>query len=235
MAEIVDDVPAVALAVYAHPDDPDVAAGGTLARWAAAGSTVHVCICADGDKGSEDPSVRARDLVAIRRGETAAAGQILGVAEHHWLGLPDGEVEDGPELRQRIVSLVRGSSRTRWWRRTRPQCSSASTTSTTGITWSRDGPLSTALSPAAGNPHYFPAAGPVDKVEVLYLSGTLEPDVWVDISTTIDTKAAAVACHTSQISESGEWLRGVVRQRAEEAGREVGVRFAEGFRRIQLV
>jgi len=30
------DVPARALAVYAHPDDPEVSAGGTLARWAAA-------------------------------------------------------------------------------------------------------------------------------------------------------------------------------------------------------
>ncbi len=235
MAEIVDDVPAVALAVYAHPDDPDVAAGGTLARWAAAGSTVHVCICADGDKGSEDPSVRAADLVAIRRRETSAAGQILGVAEHHWLGLPDGEVEDGPDLRQRIVSLVR---------RVKPNVVVAA--DPTAVFFGqhyinhrdhRESGWATldALSPAAGNPHYFPAAGPVHKVEVLYLSGTLEPDVWVDISTTIDTKAAAVACHTSQISESGEWLRGVVRQRAEEAGREVGVRFAEGFRRIQLV
>ena len=30
------DVPARALAVYAHPDDPEVACGGTLAHWAGA-------------------------------------------------------------------------------------------------------------------------------------------------------------------------------------------------------
>ncbi|HET9077531.1 MAG TPA: PIG-L family deacetylase, partial [Acidimicrobiales bacterium] len=69
MAGLVFDVPAVALAVYAHPDDPDVAAGGTLARWAAAGSVVHVCICADGDKGSLDPDNDPAELALRRRQE----------------------------------------------------------------------------------------------------------------------------------------------------------------------
>ncbi len=45
-------VPRRALAIYAHPDDPDVSCGGTLAKWAAAGSEVHVCLCCDGGKGS---------------------------------------------------------------------------------------------------------------------------------------------------------------------------------------
>ena len=45
-------VPRLALAIYAHPDDPDVSCGGTLAKWAAAGSEVHVCLCCDGGKGS---------------------------------------------------------------------------------------------------------------------------------------------------------------------------------------
>jgi LmbE family N-acetylglucosaminyl deacetylase len=58
--------------------------------------------------------------------------------------------------------------------------------------------------------------------------------VWVDITATIEAKAAAIACHTSQVGEPGEWLRGVVRQRAEDAGRSAGVRYAEGFRRIVL-
>ncbi|HVM01281.1 MAG TPA: PIG-L family deacetylase, partial [Acidimicrobiales bacterium] len=46
------DTPSSALAVYAHPDDPEVSCGGTLARWAAAGAEVHVVVCAAGDKGS---------------------------------------------------------------------------------------------------------------------------------------------------------------------------------------
>jgi LmbE family N-acetylglucosaminyl deacetylase len=90
------------------------------------------------------------------------------------------------------------------------------------------------VAPAAGNPHYFPGAGAAHEPEVLYLSGTLEPDTWVDVTDTIDAKAAAIACHASQVGEPGEWLRGAVRQRAEDAGRQASVAFAEAFRRIEL-
>lgn len=234
MPELVRDAPPVVLAVYAHPDDPEVAAGGTLARWAAAGSQVHVCICADGDKGSLDPSTDPVELARRRRAETAEAGRILGVTQHHWLGFPDGELEDGRELRARLVGLIRS---------VRPAAVVAPDPTavffgqayvnhrdhrTTG--WA----AIDAAAPAAGNPHYFPDRGPAHRVDVLYLSGTLEPDVWVDVSETIDTKAAAIGCHASQLGETGEWLRGAVRQRAEEAGREASVRYAEGFRRLAL-
>ena len=56
----------------------------------------------------------------------------------------------------------------------------------------------------------------------------------MDISATIDAKVAAIACHETQVGETGEWLRTAVRQRAEDAGRKAGVAFAEGFRLIHL-
>lgn len=227
-------VPETVLAIYAHPDDPDVAAGGTLARWAAAGSVVHVCICAEGDKGSLDPAVEPADLVARRRQETAEAGRLLGVAEHHWLGFPDGELDDGAELRARLVGLIRSL---------RPAAVMAPDPTAVffGQTYvnHRDHRATgwaaiDAVAPAASNPHYFPDRGPAHRVGELYLSGTLEPDVWVDVSATIEVKAAAIACHASQIGETGEWLRHAVRGRAEESGREAGVALAEGFRLLTL-
>src|SRR5438128_2721975 len=57
MPELVDEVPARVLAVYAHPDDPEVSCGGPLARWSAAGAEVHVVICAQGDKGTLGPGL----------------------------------------------------------------------------------------------------------------------------------------------------------------------------------
>jgi LmbE family N-acetylglucosaminyl deacetylase len=234
MAVLVTDTPATVLAVYAHPDDPDVSAGGTLARWAAAGAAVHVCICADGDKGSSDPTADLGELVARRRLEVAAAGQILGVKAHHWLAFRDGELDDERELRARLVALVR---------EVRPDAVIAP--DPTAIFFGshyvnhRDHRVVgwatlDAVAPAAANPHYFPEAGPAHSVEAVYLSGTLEPDVWVDVSATIDVKAAAIACHASQVEESNEWLRRAVRQRAEETGREAMVAFAEAYRRLLL-
>lgn len=234
MTELVDDVPAVVLAVYAHPDDMEVAAGGTVARWARAGAVIHVCICADGDKGSagleDDPAA----LVSRRRDETAAAGRLLGVAEHHWLGYLDGELDDGPQLRGRLVELIRTL---------RPAAVLAPDPTAVffGQTYvnHRDHRACgwaaiDAVTPAAANPNYFRGRGDAHRVSELYLSGTLEPDVWIDVSSSIDAKAAAIACHVSQVGERSEWLRVAVRDRAEDAGREAGVELAEGFRRILL-
>ena len=54
------------LAVYAHPDDADVACGGALARWAKAGSSVHLIVCTDGGKGTADASVKPKKLVVLK-------------------------------------------------------------------------------------------------------------------------------------------------------------------------
>lgn len=244
MAELLADVPDRALAIYAHPDDPDVSCGGTLAAWAAAGSEVHVCICAQGDKGSTDPAADRTELVERRRSEVEAAGAVLGVHRHHWLGFEDGELAAScagdaggsgvAGLLARLVALIREV-------RPRTVVGADPTAVFFGqhyvnhrdhrvVGWA----TLDAVSPAAANPHYFPGAGPAHQVGTLLLSGTLHPDCWVDVSTTIERKAEAVACHQSQVGEPGEWLRGVVRQRAEEAGREAGVRYAEAYRRIEL-
>lgn len=44
--------PGRALAVAAHPDDAEFGAGGTLAKWAAAGTEVTILVITDGAKGS---------------------------------------------------------------------------------------------------------------------------------------------------------------------------------------
>jgi LmbE family N-acetylglucosaminyl deacetylase len=211
-----------------------VSCGGTLASWAAAGTDVHVCVCCEGDKGSTDAAVTGAELVTRRRLEVEAAGGVLGVGRHYWLGYLDGELDDSVGLRCRLVTLVR---------EVRPDAVLAPDPTAVyfgssyinhadhrNVGWA----VLDAVSPAAANPHYFPEAGPAFQVPALYLSGTLEPDTWVDITGCIDAKAAALACHTSQIGEGGEWLRNVVRQQAEEAGQQSGVRYAEAFRKVAL-
>jgi LmbE family N-acetylglucosaminyl deacetylase len=229
-----DEAPTRAVAVYAHPDDPEVSCGGTLARWAAAGTEVHVVICAAGDKGTSDPAVAPEELARRRAAEVAAATAALGVAGHHLLGLPDGEVDNTAELRQRLVTLLR---------RLRPQvvvCPDPTAVFFGSSYFNhrdhREVGWATldAVAPAAASPHYFPDAGPPHQVEAVYLSGTLEPDLWVEITGTIEAKAQALLCHASQLGETGEWLRQVVHQRAEEGGRVAGVPYAEGFRLLRL-
>lgn len=232
--ELLTDIPNRVLAVYAHPDDSDVAAGGTLAHWAAAGCEVHVVICALGDKGSSDPSTDPSALVAVRKLELEAAERLLGVTCVHRLSHPDGEIENSIQVRSELVKIMRD---------VRPDALIC------------PDPLAVffgehyfnhhdhreigfaaldAAAPAAASPLYFPDAGPPVAIDVAYMSGSLEPNVFVDITKTVDRKAEAILCHESQLGERSEWFRSVVRERAEQAGRQVGVHYAEAFRRIGL-
>src|SRR5436305_13571822 len=103
MAELVATVPARVLAVYAHPDDPEISCGGTLARWAREGSEVHVLNCTRGEKGSPDPKQDPDELARIRQYEMTAAAEVMGVAGHSSLDYGDGELENTAEGRGHIV------------------------------------------------------------------------------------------------------------------------------------
>jgi len=226
--------PGIVVAVYAHPDDADVACGGTLARWAKAGAAVHLVVCTDGGKGTTDPAVEPSRLAAERAGELESSSALIGLTSVDNLGFPDGELSDSDGLRRTLVARVRAL---------RPEvvCGHDPTAVFFGQDYfnHRDhriagAALLDAVAPAAALPHYFPDAGPSHQVSVVLLSATLEPDEWVDVSGTIETKASAVECHRTQFAGQDGWAGEAVRRRAAEEGRRAGVPFAEGFRRLNL-
>jgi LmbE family N-acetylglucosaminyl deacetylase len=231
---VIDETPGLALAVYAHPDDADVGCGGTLARWAKGGSSVHLIICTDGGKGTSDPTLEPKKLAAERAGELEASSALIGLASVDILGYPDGELFDTDGFRSTLVARVRAL---------RPDvvCGHDPTAVFFGQDYfnHRDHRIAglallDAVAPAAALPHYFPDAGLPHQVSTVLLSGTLEPDDWVDVSDTIETKAAAVECHRSQFAGQSGWAGEAVRRRAAEEGRRAGVAYAEGFRRLSL-
>jgi LmbE family N-acetylglucosaminyl deacetylase len=229
-----EETPGIVLAVYAHPDDADVACGGTLARWANAGSAVHLLVCTDGGKGTTDPAVEPGDLARARAGELESSSALIGLSSVENLGFPDGELTDSDDFRRTLVDRVRT---------VRPDvvCGHDPTAVFFGQAYfnHRDhriagAALLDAVAPAAALPHYFPDAGPPHQVTTVLLSATLEPDEWVDISDTIEVKASAVECHRTQFAGQDGWAGEAVRRRAAEEGRRAGVTYAEGFRRLTL-
>jgi len=234
VAQLLETTPDTVLAIYAHPDDPDVSCGGSLARWARDGAEVHVVLCTNGDKGTSDPTVEPDELARRRAGECDEAAQRLGLASRQVLGYRDGELTDDEVLRGELVGLIR---------KMRPVL--VLCPDPTAVFFGEDYfnhrdhrvvgfAVLDALAPASALPLYFPEAGPVHQVETALLSGTLEPTVWVDVTATIEDKAAAVSCHRSQFVGDAEWVARAVRTRAAEDGRRAGVAFAEGFRRLRL-
>ena len=235
MAELDASVPRVAVAVFAHPDDPEVACAGTLVRWARRGATVHLVICNRGDKGSAADDDDPDALAEQRAAEVADAARVMGIASVQMLGYPDGEIDNDVRLRGRLVEVLR---------RLRPDA--VICPDPTALFFGdgyvnhrdhREVGMATldAIAPAAASRLYFPDRGEPHQVARVYLSGTLEPDTWVDVGEAVDAKVAALSCHRSQIGEGGEWVAELVRARAQEAGRAVGVTFAEPFRRLVLL
>jgi LmbE family N-acetylglucosaminyl deacetylase len=66
------------------------------------------------------------------------------------------------------------------------------------------------------------------------VAASLAPDTWIDITATLDLKLEALRQHASQFSD--DWDPGdMVRQWATEHGANIGVPYAEAFKRIVLV
>ncbi len=234
MPGVYPKIPKTALAFYAHPDDADVSCGATLALWSSKGAKVNLVICAKGEKGSRDGHLSPSDLEELRIAEVSAASEKIGISEIKWLSIPDGEIENSNSLREAIVGLVR---------KFRPDtvlCPDPTAVFFgSGYFNHRDHrelgwAVMDAVSPASALPHYYKSQGKPHQVSTVLLSGTLEPDVVIDVTDTIEAKLEAVLCHTSQIEDRGEWMREVISTRAQETGRKFGVAYAESFRLLEL-
>ena len=227
----------VAVVITAHPDDAEFTVAGTVARWVREGKTVVYVICTDGSRGSNDPQVRPEHLVAIRRAEQEAAARILGVEEIVFLGYEDGSLEPTLALRRDLTRAIR---------RYRPDivvCPDP-TVRYYGDTYlnhpdhraAGDAALD-AVFPSAGTRYIFPEllteGLEPHKVREVYIRGALSPNLWVDISDTMELKIAALREHESQVGRVEGWEERV-RGRAQQAAAGQGMTYAESFRRITL-
>jgi LmbE family N-acetylglucosaminyl deacetylase len=95
------------LGIWAHPDDEAYLSGGVMALARDAGSRV-VCVTATrGELGTPDPDGWLPDRLATERtAELARCLGLLGVTEHHWLGLRDGGCASAQAPLDRLCELI---------------------------------------------------------------------------------------------------------------------------------
>ena len=233
--------PSSALAIAAHPDDVEFGCGGTLAKWSAAGATVHHLVCTDGSKGSWDPNDDVVELVARRQDEQRAAAKALGATGTVvFLGYTDGELQSGLAERERVARVIRelkpevvlGHDP---WRRYRlhPDHRHAGFLAVEGIVAARD-------------PHFHPEQGLAHwRPTALLLWEADEPDHVEDVTGSVEPKLAALLEHRSQLrstmhievgtdaeDEQRERFRRRVLDRLATFGRTAGVAYGEAFKRI---
>jgi len=233
-------VPRRALAVAAHPDDAEFGAGGTLAKWAAAGVEVAILVITDGSKGTWDPRAATAELIGARRREQQQAAAVLGAATVGFLDYPDGELEYSLALRGRVCEWVRRLrpdivlGHDPWQRyQLHPDHRVAGLACVDGVVAARD-PLFFPEQVAAGLAAHRPGA--------ILLWSADEPNHWEDIADALERKLAALLCHRSQgettmggaqdAEEARREFERRVQRRASEAGAAAGMAAAEAFRRL---
>lgn len=226
------------LGVFAHPDDAEIAAGGVLAKWAAAGREVHLLVLTNGDRGSQDPA-RPRDEIAeTRRVETEAAAEILGLAGVRILSVPDGELENTPAVREAVTRRIREV-------RAETLVSVDPTSVFFENRYYNHSDHRTAgwvaldsAFPGSGNPHFFSEhldeGLEVQEIHDVWLGWTNEPNHAEDVTDHFGTKIQALACHASQLAEGIRYFEEGLESEAREAGERAGAGLAEEFRVLDL-
>ena len=232
--------PDTALAIGAHADDIEFGCGGTLAKWSAEGTTVHLAVLTDGSKGSWNADEDLDALIKLRKEEQSRAAEVLGAHALHHLEYVDGELENGKEERQAVVALIREVrpdvilSHDPWKKyRLHPDHSAA-------------GNITIGAIVAARDPHFFPTQGTPHRPTALLLFEAEEKDHYEPIDEAhFNAKLKALLCHRSQWRstlgieegtdrEHDQLTAFAERQRneAEAAGERRNLKLAEGFKLV---
>ncbi|CAI8018243.1 Diacetylchitobiose deacetylase [Geodia barretti] len=238
-----DYTPERALVVIPHPDDAEVWAGGTIARWVRGGSEVHYVLCTDGSRGTDDAEINPAELAAMRGREQLAAADVLGVTNMVMLGRPDGELEDTSDFRRDLVRQIR---------LVKPDVVLTTEPYRRNMQWHRDHRIAgqvtlDAVFPYARDHLHFGELFADEGIEphktaAIMFWGSENPNAFVDIAADFSAKMDAVMAHGTQARQSSrEDLEGFVRARAKEAAETgnnypdeefSGLTLAEAFRRV---
>ena len=229
------DHPKVALAIAAHPDDPDFGCAGTQNLWTKAGWDFYVLIVTDGSKGTEDASLTADKLIPMRQDEQRAASATQGVKDVFFLdGYVDGELYYSRQLLGDIVRVIR---------RLKPY---AVFTHEPQQLFHRMGFVNhndhrhtglhtvDAVYPAARDRWNFPEQIDEEglethKVKQLYIWGNDDPNFTTDITGVVDEKIEGLLKHTSQFGQREDFMKFVRERWKGDDGK-----YTERFRRIVL-
>lgn len=194
-------------AVYAHPDDGEFFAAGSLAKWVEAGHDVHAICCTSGNLGTKDRHVSPDELAKTRADELAKAMAAIGGHPPIILGHADGFLrEHAQEVKERLVY---------WFRRLRVD------RVVTFDPWKRyeihpdhitAGRMASEAAAFSCFPLLYPdhlAQGldPVQPREVWYMMPTEhKPNRVIDIGKTFKKKVDSLLCHSSQIEMLANWF-----------------------------
>ncbi len=210
------------LVIAPHPDDAELGMGGAILNLLSTGNTVGVLDLTTGEPtpyGSPE----------IRKAETDAATQVLGLSWRDNLGLANRSLEATLEARKKLASVIR-QTQPRWlfapyWVDAHPDHVAATQLVDAARFWSK---LSNTDMP--GERHHPER---IYNYYCVHLKLHAQPAFVLDISNVWEKKLEAIACYQSQFVTGRETMSpSFLEQLETEAaywGKSIGVRYGEPF------
>lgn len=215
------------LGVGAHPDDLEILAGGTLAKYAAHGHEVFMAVATDGSAGHA--VIPADELVEIRNRELEASAETIG-ARTYWIGEPDEFLFHNHDTRMEFIEAIRWAN---------PQVIITHSPDDYHPDHRATSELVFGAAFVATIPNVQTGYPPPDTMAAIFymdhLAGVnFQPELLVDISDTYEKKLEMIRCHDSQVTwlkdhddiDIIDFMDGVAQMR----GLQCGVKYAEGFK-----
>ena len=219
-----------------HPDDIEIGAGASAARFAAEGKEVCFLVCADGRYGTDnlDRVVSPDELSRLRRCEAEASAALLGVKDLRFLDFCDGGFYDPDKLTAAVAREI-GDFKPDVIFAPDPDVKSECHPDHRHV-----GQTAKTLALFANNPGIMARFGAEDvPVQALAFYMTADANRYVDTSGYLDRQFAAIFdCHRSQFPsdcdagkcDAGKAVRLYLKLRAVDFGLRSLHRTAEGFR-----
>lgn len=216
------------LAIAPHADDETLGCGGTLARLAREGHDVTVAVLT-GHGETEPHPLWARETWTTVRAEAERATERLGVARLWFREVPAARVAEQPpyELNRVCVEIAREVQPDVVYvpflydlHKDHREIFHAMST-----VWRPSGPLGRSIRAV-----YAYETVSETHWNTAYLEPGFVPNVYVDISETLEAKLEALGCYVSQVRPFPD-ARSIesVRAQAVWRGCQVGMKAAEGF------
>ncbi|GAH18031.1 unnamed protein product, partial [marine sediment metagenome] len=200
------------------PDDPELACGGTIAKWTGQGDEVYYIIVSCGEKGTWDRDVSPFNVAETREKEANEAAEYLGVKKVIFLRHPDGNIGLANTLKLEIAALIRKLkphtivTHDPWRRHFHPDHRATGFIVIDAITIARDWHFYPFLREIGLRPH---------RAKELLFTPTDKPTFVNDVSDTFEIKIRAIRIHKSQLNQLPNWEKRI-KKMAVDVGKTSG-------------
>ncbi|MGQ0571256.1 MAG: bacillithiol biosynthesis deacetylase BshB1 [Armatimonadota bacterium] len=208
------------LVIAPHPDDAEIAMGGTICLLLAQGHDVVLCDLTNGEPTPLGTPER-------RAAEATAAARLLGVSRRITLSLPNRYLQDGIEARVQVAEVIRDvrpdALFVPYWVDAHPDHIAAC-----AIAEAARFTAKLTRTTMRGEPHYL---GRVYHFFSTHYRLQVKPSFIMDISDYIETKIASIVAYESQFGEARgtAWVIDAIRHANAYWGELISRRYGEPF------